>query len=70
MSSVLPERALTVLLAEYASIRTSIDRKATAQLTLISLNVTTVAAVVGLTLSYRLEWRLLLVFQYSRHLLG
>jgi hypothetical protein len=53
--------ALTVILTEFQTIRAAIDRKATSLLTLVSFNITAIAAVSGLVLSHKADIRLLLV---------
>jgi hypothetical protein len=59
-----------VLVAEYNSIRSSVDRKATAQLTILGLNVTGIATVVGFIISKNLDLRLLLVLPIFSSTLG
>jgi len=62
--------ALTVILTEFQTIRAGIDRKATSIHTLMSLNVTAIAAVAGLVLADKADPRLLLVLPLVSSSLG
>jgi len=61
---------LSVLVAEYNSIRAAIDRKANAQLTIIGLNVTGIATVIGFVISKNLDLRVILVLPIFSSTLG
>jgi len=62
--------ALKVILSEFQTIRTAMDRKATSVLTIVSFNATVIAAVLGLVLSKKADLRLLLVLPFVSSGLG
>jgi hypothetical protein len=62
--------ALKVILSDFQTIRTEMDRKATSVLTLVSFNITVIAAVLGLVLSKKADLRLLLVLPFVSSGLG
>src|SRR5260370_21804874 len=62
--------ASQIMLAEYAALRTEVDRRATVQWNVLALQLTSTGVVASLAVSHGSDIALLLVFPLSSYILG
>lgn len=62
--------AAQVMLAEYAALRTEVDRRATVQWNVLALQLTSAGVIASLAISHTSEFALLLVIPLSSYMLG
>jgi hypothetical protein len=62
--------ASQIMLAEYAALRSEVDRRATVQWNVLALQLTSAGVIAGLTISHASDIALLLVIPLSSYMLG